>query len=292
MEIQESSRSPGYDDDVKRVLAAFGGWGSSGWTPPDKESVRRMYDAFSESLGASRFDGVSTFLNLGYLPDGGPQRSRVKLPELYLKKNNTSLVLELIGDCPLGARDRLLDVGCGRGGTICVLRQFFQVGAIVGLDLAPRAIEFCRRRHRFADTSFEIGDAENLPFAERSFELVTNVESSHNYGDVFAFFREAHRVLECGGRFLYTDMIPGARLAQYRGVLAQLGFELECERDVSRNVLASCAAAAGTHLRSLAAAEADRLAIAEFLLVAGSETYARLESGDARYVMLRLRKTN
>jgi len=292
MGVQEKNRAAGYDDDVKRVLAAFGGWGSSGWAPPDKESVRRMYDAFSESLGASKFDGVSTFLNLGYLPDGSPQDSRVELPELYLKKNNTNLVLELIGDCPLGSRERVLDVGCGRGGTIRVLRQFFQVGPMVGLDLAPRAIEFCRRKHRFPETSFEIGDAEHLPFAARSFDVVTNVESSHNYGDVFAFFRETHRVLAPGGRFLYTDMIPGARIAEYKDFLGRAGFALERERDVSGNVLASCDAAAETHLRSLASNETDRLAIAEFLLVAGSETYAKLKSGNAKYVMLRLRKTN
>jgi SAM-dependent methyltransferase len=292
MAMQGKSTAVPYGEDVKGILAAFAGWGSSGWAPPDKESVRKLYDAFSKNLAGSRFDGVSTFLNLGYMPDGSAQHSRVKLPELYLKRNNTSLVLELIGDCPLAPGDRVLDVGCGRGGTVCVLRQFFKVGAIVGVDLAPRAIQFCTRRHRFADTTFEIGDAENLQFAGQSFDVVTNVESSHNYRDPLAFFRSANRVLKTGGYFLYTDLIPGARVAEYRDFLAACGFALELERDISGNVLQSCDAAAETHLRSLASDQADQLAIAEFLLVAGSQTYAKLKRGDSRYMMYRLRKTN
>lgn len=49
------------------------------------------------------------------------------------------------------------------------------------------------------------GDAEKLPLADASFDAVLNVESSHCYGNVETFFREAARVLRPDGRFLFAD---------------------------------------------------------------------------------------
>src|SRR5258708_14045516 len=58
------------------------------------------------------------------------------------------------------------------------------------------------------------GDAENLPFAKASFDVVINVESAHCYGSIDRFLAEVHRVLRSSGRLAFADFVSvlhGAR---------------------------------------------------------------------------------
>ena len=105
----------------------------------------------------------------------------------------------------------MLDVGCGRGGTAALIAERFDAD-VTGVDLSPEAIAFCRRMHDSPRMRFEVGDAEHVPVDDRAFDVVTNVESSHTYPNLRAFFAEVSRVLVSGGVFLYTDLLPGAAL--------------------------------------------------------------------------------
>ena len=111
-----------------------------------KAAIQRFYDAVNGQLDAGVAREYSFFLNYGYAADGQSERAVHQLPSKALNRNGIQLVLEVIGDCELEGR-RVLDVGCGRGGTIAVLQRFFSPGETVGLDLSPVAIEFCRRTH-------------------------------------------------------------------------------------------------------------------------------------------------
>ena len=46
---------------------------------------------------------------------------------------------------------------------------------------------------------------------------MTNIESSHTYPNLRAFFAEVRRVLKSGGAFLYTDLLPVQRWAEVAG---------------------------------------------------------------------------
>ena len=77
-----------------------------------------------------------------------------------------------------------------------------------GLDLNAAGIDFCRKRHNLPGLDFVRGDAEDLPFADQSFDAVINVESSHCYPRFPRFLAEVARVLRPGGHFLYADLRP------------------------------------------------------------------------------------
>ena len=96
----------------------------------------------------------------------------------------------------------LLDVGCGRGAGASVMRRYYKLGRVVGLDINPKQINFCKSRHKVSGVDFQLGSALSLPFADATFDLVTNVESSHCYEDLLMFFREVRRVLKPGGAIL------------------------------------------------------------------------------------------
>jgi phthiocerol/phenolphthiocerol synthesis type-I polyketide synthase E len=253
-----------------------------------KQNFRRFYNEVSKQLDSSLVGQFSYFLNYGYLPDGAPEYAAVKLPEKYINKNSVKLVLELIGDCDLKDR-RILDVGCGRGGTIYTMQQFFRPVTMMGIDLSANAIQFCNRVHRYPGVAFREGDAERLPFADCSFDVVTNVESSHTYPNIRSFFIEAHRVLAPGGALLYTDVMPREKSNECLGMLRQVGFIVETDRDITNNVVLSCNEIASPRAQVFQAGNDGRL-VNNFLAAPGSQVYEEMKSGAWIYRICRLRK--
>jgi len=253
-----------------------------------KANYKRFYDAVNSQLDASVFGPFSFFLNYGYLPNLSPQYSRIQLPDHFVNKNSVRLVLELIGDCDLADR-RILDVGCGRGGTIFVIKQFFEARSVQGLDLSPNAIASCRASHRYDNVRFDEGDAEKLPFDREQFDVVTNVESSHSYPNLGAFYREVFRVLAPGGCFLYTDVVPKDALAEYLAMLKNTGFTVEVERDITANVLLSCDEVARARVGAYDAGNDPEL-MNNFLAAPGSQVYEDMRAGRWSYRIYRFRK--
>lgn len=255
----------------------------------DEEQIRRFYDAVSRQLDVTPFAEHAKFLNYGYVANDNPEHARVRPKPGEVNRNAIRLILELVGDADIGSDHDVLDVGCGRGGTASVLRSRFGPRRVVGLDLAGRAVAFCQRTQGGADASFLLGTAEALPFGAASFDVVTNVESSHCYLHIEDFFFEVHRVLREGGYFLYTDLIADEDLASREAFLVDLGFAQERRQDITSNVLLSCDETAGAHARAFHG-ENDQALMDSFLGVPSTALYDAMKDGTQRYLMYRWRK--
>lgn len=253
-----------------------------------KRRVKRLYDGISAQLNTSGHAQHSRFLQLGYASTGAGDHSVVELPARCLNKNCIRLVCELVGAFPIAGR-QVLDVGCGRGGTLYVLNEYFRPAATTGLDLSTDAISFCRAGADGARTRFLQGDAENLPFGDGEFDVVTNVESSHNYPNIQNFYRHVHRVLKPGGWFLYTDLLSTPRWEKGLAELAALGFVTRLDRDITLNVMRSCDETGATHQRSFSS-ENDRVIMGNFLGLQGSETYESMKRGSSSYRVYHFQK--
>jgi len=90
----------------------------------------------------------------------------------------------------------ILDVGCGTGANLELLARF---GEAEGVDVSPEALDFCRQRGL---KSVRQGEAENLPFPDASFDLVTGLDVVEHLDDDVAGLKEMWRVLRPGGRAL------------------------------------------------------------------------------------------
>jgi SAM-dependent methyltransferase len=91
---------------------------------------------------------------------------------------------------------RILDVGCGTGANLKMLADY---GNAEGVDISPQAVEFCRERGL---DSVKLGAAEQLPYEDDSFELVTALDVIEHLDDDVAGLREIRRVLRRDGRVL------------------------------------------------------------------------------------------
>ena len=246
-----------------------------------KATYREFYNDVTRRLERSGVGDASFFLNYGYISLGAGDEARFKVPDGVFNPSSVRLAFELIGGTDLKGR-RVLDVGCGRGGTVELMADRFEAESS-GVDLAPEAVAFCRKTHRRAK-AFEVGDAEHLPFRDASFDVVTNIESSHTYPNLRAFFAEVRRVLASGGRFLYTDLLPVQRWMEVQVILGGLGFRVVDRRNITPNVLASCDNVAA--LRAQAFGQPDAM-IDNFLAVPGSMVYEQMRSGAWEYRILR-----
>ena len=251
-----------------------------------KENTRRLYNSVTQKLNSTGFGQYAIFLNFGYVADDTPQSAVIEIPEHSLNKHAIKLVLELIGDCELTAR-KILDTGCGRGGTVSVIAKYFHAKEITGLDISPSAIAFCKSNYNDKHVRFFEGDSENMPFDDGTFDIVTNVESASSYPNPYAFYAEVYRVLKTGGYFLYTDLLPTARIPDYLSALQEMGFILEIERNITHNVLLSCDETAKRHA---AAYGDDNKMMGSFLSLPGSEVYTYMENGTMIYNIFRFKK--
>lgn len=94
---------------------------------------------------------------------------------------------------------RILDAGCGTGGTTAELKRF---GDVVGIDLAWEALQPALSRG--LGGRLARGSIEQLPFADAAFDVVTSFEVIYHLGvgSDTAALAELRRVLAPGGLLL------------------------------------------------------------------------------------------
>ena len=135
-------------------------------------------------------------------------------------------------------RDKqVLEVSCGHGGGASYIMRTLHPASYTGLDLNTVGIAFCRERHDLPGLDFVQGDADDLPFADESFDAVINVEASHCYLDLDRFFAEVTRVLRSGGHFLYTDLRASNELAKWEAAIASAPLRLRSHRVINAEVM-------------------------------------------------------
>ncbi len=99
----------------------------------------------------------------------------------------------------------LLDCGCGPAPMLTLLHEKYPQKHYTGIDLTPKMIEVARAK-QMPGVELVVGDCENLPFPENSFDVVICCQSFHHYPNVQDFFDSVYRVLRPGGRLVLRDM--------------------------------------------------------------------------------------
>jgi SAM-dependent methyltransferase len=111
---------------------------------------------------------------------------------------------------PLASGEHVLDLGCGAGLDSLVAAQMVgPSGSVTGVDMTPEML--AKARAAAAELEFEHvryveGEAERLPFADESFDVVISNGVIDLIPDKDAVFSELYRVLRAGGRVQLADV--------------------------------------------------------------------------------------
>ena len=102
--------------------------------------------------------------------------------------------------------ERLLDIATGGGHTALAFAPL--VKSVTAIDLTPKMLEAAAAyaaERGATNIAFALADAERLPFADATFDIVTARIAPHHFANPEAFVRETARVLVPGGLFLLDD---------------------------------------------------------------------------------------
>lgn len=99
----------------------------------------------------------------------------------------------------------VLDAGCGTGAVLSLLHEKYPNKHYTGIDLSDKMIEVAKRKN-VKGVDFVLGDCEELPFEDNSFDAVLCSMSFHHYPNPERFFANVFRILRPNGRLILRDM--------------------------------------------------------------------------------------
>lgn len=171
------------------------------------------------------------FMNHGYHPID----NRLNNSSIFLK-NCATLYLYVMDKLNLCDIKSILEVGCGRGGGISLIKDVYNIKDVYGCDLIQENIDYCIKNHN--NIEFKVQDACDLNY-DKKFDVILNIESSHCYIDIQKFFQRIVKFLNNDGIFLYADIFTKKNLNFVKNTLLEKFFILE-EEDITENVYRSC----------------------------------------------------
>ena len=230
------------------------------------------------------------FMNYGYVPN--PSENISSLQDLvHIQKYPLQMYHYLAAKVGLEGK-QVLEVGSGRGGGAKHIAAHFKPAFYTGIDLAQSAVDLANRIHVLPNLKFIQGNAEAIPVASNSVDVVVNVESCHAYGSVEKFLSEIKRVLKPRGYLLLVDFRSDNTMSKFKGQLNNSGLVLLTEEDISNNVVSSIEAedeAKKARIKSLIPLKWQKL-FSEFAGVVGSRFYLTLKDGSRSYGRFVLQK--
>jgi ubiquinone/menaquinone biosynthesis C-methylase UbiE len=137
--------------------------------------------------------------------------------EQFMGRWSRQLSYRFVEFTGLSDGDCILDVGCGTGSLTAVLSETTGVKNIVGIDLAEVYLESARQTNKDPRVAFKVGDATNLPFADKSFDRAFSMLVLQFVPDAKKAVSEMRRVVRSGGVVAATVWdsyggMPAARL--------------------------------------------------------------------------------
>ncbi len=113
----------------------------------------------------------------------------------------------------------ILDVGCGTGNFIEVLKNVFSSAEMIGVD--PNTESLLEARNRFQDVAFQEMTGEKLDFDDDSFDVASISMALHHLPDILQTLKEMQRIVKTGGWIIINELFSD-NLSQAQTVSKQM----------------------------------------------------------------------
>jgi ubiquinone/menaquinone biosynthesis C-methylase UbiE len=168
-----------------------------------------------------------------YLPGMGHDRLLPLYDPLQRLLGISRIHRPLVDQAGIRPGHRVLEIGCGTGNLVLLVGLLHPDAEVVGLDPDPKALARARRKaeRRSLPLRFDHGFAQELPYADASFDRVLSALMFHHLGrdEKAGALREVRRVLEPGGSLHLVDL--GGANQHADGFMARLAHRNRMLRD-------------------------------------------------------------
>jgi MPBQ/MSBQ methyltransferase len=170
-----------------------------------------MYDSlppyFDVLIPAFQRGQVGRFVHLGHWDTVPPPDTPLHPSDFAQAQARLNDILLEMADLHDG--QRVLDVGCGFGGTLERINLLHRDMTLAGVNIDARQLDICRQiQPRAGNTlTWREADACRLPFDAASFDRVLCVEAMFHFASRAGFLQEAARVLRPGGVLVVSDIL-------------------------------------------------------------------------------------
>jgi ubiquinone/menaquinone biosynthesis C-methylase UbiE len=175
---------------------------------------------------------------------------------------------QLVDQARIQPDQRILEIGCGTGNLMILIKRLHPDAEVVGIDPDPKALARAQRKAGREALSVQLdrGFAEELPYPDASFDRVLSALMFHHLGpeEKEKTLGEARRVLKPGGSLHLLDF--GGERVRSNGFIARLHHGSERLRDNFGDRIPTLMREAGF---------ADPTEVASRGTIAGSLTYYR-----------------
>ena len=181
---------------------------------------------------------------------------------------------------------KVLEVGSGRGGGCSYVSRYLNPSEIFGIDISPSAVDICNNIYNIDNLTFKVGDSENLPFDDNTFDAVINVESSHCYASMDKFIQEVARVLKPNAYFLFCDLRRDIYIQEMMDSINSNGLKLVSKTNISTNIIEATIRMSTDRKEAINKLKSGwfRNVLESFASVKGSKVHQSFEDGYLHYI--------
>ncbi len=165
------------------------------------EYYQKIGDDVVPTLNSNfQIDNKPLWLNLGYWKNARTYKDACQdMARLLAESGEFSNV------------DKLVDVGFGFGEQDILWAQEFNIKKIEGINITPLHVQVATQKVKNINLdnviNYEIGNAIDLPFDNKSVDRVVALESAFHFKPRTEFFKESYRVLNENGILAIADMV-------------------------------------------------------------------------------------
>jgi phosphoethanolamine N-methyltransferase len=160
------------------------------------------------------------------------QRYEAIYGQHFISPGGEDTARTFLGHVTLDETSKVLDVGCGIGGSAFYMARTFR-SMVDGIDLAPEMIRVATERCRMLGLAdylrFFEGNCLTFDYPRRDYSLIYSRDTFLHIADKLGLFRTLNSRLTSGGQFLFTDYIRGTATAstEFSTYIQTYGYHLE-----------------------------------------------------------------
>ena len=125
----------------------------------------------------------------------------VQIFYFFVHRQNIKIVKEFIKE-----KTKILDIGCGTGNFLNKIEKIDKKLKLVGTDRSEEMIKIAK--NKFKNINFFLTSADNLPFENNYFDLITIIDAFYYFKNKDRVIFECHRTLKTGAHlFIYIPSI-------------------------------------------------------------------------------------